>query len=180
MDLPRPEFGFSLIWHWWGTPFMGIWHCLTWPCIHPTASSAFLSLGTLSFPWGTVTCWGFADEGDSRLELILTYFYFYFILLEHTQVESITPILNLRHMVLERTSQNGEFTVMHSQISSLSMKYMCLLSYFKVFSFSFESLVPITWFSACCTFVFFPSCLSCSLISAKIFNCFFLSFAFCL
>lgn len=100
----------------------------------------------------------------------------------HTQVESITPILNpvwLRHLVLERISQNGEFTVIHSQVSSLRMKYMCLLSYFKAFSFSFASLVLIMLFSACYTFLFFPSSLSCSLISAKIFNHFscFLLFA---
>lgn len=135
----------------------------------------FLPLALCPFPWGTLTCWGFADKGDCRLELIFSYSYFYFILLE-IQVESITPILNsvwLRHMVLERTSQNGEFAVMHSQVSSLSMEYKWLLSYFEAFSFSFASLVPIMWFSARCTFLFFPSCLSYSLISAKIFNPFF-------
>lgn len=62
MDLPRLEFVFSLICHGWGSPFMGIWHCLTWPCICPAANPAFLSLGTLSF---SLRNSDFAGEGDS-------------------------------------------------------------------------------------------------------------------
>lgn len=117
------------------SPFMSIWHCLTWPCIYLTANPAFLSLGTLSFSMRNSDllrlCW---QRTLCMLELILINFYFYFILLKHIlKSNPLLPFWTLRHMLLERTSQNGEFIVMHSQVSSVSMKYMCLLSYFRDF-----------------------------------------------
>lgn len=136
MDLPKPDVGFTLLWHLLGgaVPFMGVWHCHVRPYIYPTASSAFLSLCPLSFSLRDSALLRLCRwRGLCMLKLTLIYLLlFLYSFWTHTKVESITPILNpnhtrvwLRCTVLERTSQNGDFTVMHSQVSSLSVGNVC-------------------------------------------------------
>lgn len=127
---------------WWGSPFHG---CLALPCLTLYLSYSqlcFPILSSFSSPPLCSLSFSLRDSallrlcrwrGLCMLKLMLIYLLlFLYAFWAHTKVESITPILNpnhtcvwLRRTVLERTSQNGEFTVMGSQVSSLSVWNVC-------------------------------------------------------
>lgn len=101
MDLPKPEFGFTLLWHLHGeqspswAPGTAMSNLIS--TLQPILFSSPSALYPL--PWGTLPCRGSADGGDSVCSslCLFTYFYFCIFFWAHTKVESITLILNPNH-----------------------------------------------------------------------------------